>query len=92
MTELPAEPSPLRAVLDTNVYVSGTIMDALRTARFIVDAQGNCTGVVLSLEAWETLVSQLEDVEDLKMVRQRWASREERSGWPAPDQLQPSPR
>lgn len=64
-----------------------TVIDALTSARFIVDAQGKRTDVVLSLGAWETLVGQLEDLEDLSVIRQRWASREVRAGWPMLDQV-----
>jgi len=64
-----------------------TVIDALTSARFIVDAQGKRTDVVLSLGAWETLVGQLEDLEDLSVIRERWASPELRAGWPMLDQV-----
>ena len=57
------------------------ISDALESARYMVDPQGNRTDVVISfetwkklLEAWERLIERLEDQED-RAVLQEWLAR-----------------
>ncbi|MCP4572601.1 MAG: hypothetical protein GY838_09655 [bacterium] len=49
----------------------GTLLsEVLTSARYLVDAEGGKTGVVLSLSAWENLLLLLEDLDDREVVRQ----------------------
>ncbi len=51
------------------------VLDELfSSARYLVDAQGSRTDVVLSLLAWEKLLAWLEDVDD-RIIIQEWLPR-----------------
>jgi hypothetical protein len=65
-----------------------TLTEALASTRFIVNSQGQRTDVVLPLEAWEALMSWLEDLEDTAVVGERWADRKTRAGWPTLDEVE----
>ncbi len=46
-----------------------TALSALQDVQFIVDREGQQTGVFLSLDDWEALLDWLEDLEDRALVR-----------------------
>ncbi len=45
------------------------VMKALSSARYVINAEGNKTDIVLSLPIWEKLLEWLEDQEDRALVR-----------------------
>jgi len=59
-----------------------TWAEALAATRFIVDGQGQRTDVVLPLEAWQTLMNRLEDLEDQALVRD-WLARRRAAASPS---------
>jgi hypothetical protein len=42
-----------------------SVLEAMKSAQLIVGPEGKPTGVVLDMQAWESLLTMLEDVEDL---------------------------
>ena len=60
-------PEPTREVFNL-------LTEVLSSVRYLVDANGDKTDVVLSLSVWEKIWSWLEDVDD-RMVVQEWLPR-----------------
>ncbi len=54
--------------------VFNLLTEVLSSVRYLVDASGDRTDVVLSLSVWEKILSWLEDVDD-RMVVQEWLPR-----------------
>ena len=54
--------------------VASLLGEMLTSARYLVDAQGGRTDVVLSLAVWKSLLRMLEDLDDREVVRQ-WLPR-----------------
>lgn len=54
--------------------VFNLLAEVLSSVRYLVDASGDRTDVVLSLAVWEKILSWLEDVDD-RMVVQEWLPR-----------------
>jgi len=46
-----------------------TLPQALATVEFIINRHGKTSGVFLPLAAWETVLTALEDVEDIAVVK-----------------------
>jgi len=44
-------------------------MNMLNEVKFVVDQQGKPAAVQISIEAWESLLAYLEDIEDRKLVK-----------------------
>ena len=65
MTSLTPEPSK---------NVTRLLNEVLSSARYLVDAKGGKTDVVLSLSTWRNLLSLLEDLDDRAVVRE-WLPR-----------------
>jgi hypothetical protein len=69
------------------------VIEKLRTAQYVVDAQGQRTAVLLSVDAWMALLNWLEDVQDVEIARSALAEikaaggRPERAGWLAWDNI-----
>jgi hypothetical protein len=51
--------------------------DLMERVRFIVDPQGNQSGVLLNVEDWEQLLILLEDMEDAEEIQQARETDEE---------------
>ncbi len=58
-----------------------TVAELLHTARFVVDAEGKKTAVVLDVEAWEEILTLLEDLEDADELRRLHETDEEVISW-----------
>ena len=58
-----------------------TVAEALRSAQFLVDHDGKPTAVVLDIGVWEALLTALEDVEDIEIVRERMKNWRTKAGW-----------
>ena len=58
-----------------------TVAELLHTARFLVDAAGKKTAVVLDVEAWEEILTLLEDLEDADELRRLHETDEEVISW-----------
>jgi hypothetical protein len=54
--------------------ISELLKEVLSSARYLVNAQGGKTDVVLSLEAWQKILAWLEEVDDRAVV-QEWLPR-----------------
>ena len=54
--------------------VTSRLGDVVTSARYLVDARGGKTDVVLSWPVWESLLGMLEDLDDRDVVR-RWLPR-----------------
>ncbi len=65
MTVLTPEPSK---------EIFNLLTEVLSSVRYLVDASGDKTDVVLSLSVWEKMLSWLEDVDD-RIVVQEWLPR-----------------
>lgn len=46
------------------------VIEALQSAQFLVDANGQRIAVQLSLTAWETLLNWIEDLEDKAIIKE----------------------
>ncbi len=58
-----------------------TISEVLESVRFVVDRAGKPTAAVVDIEAWESFVQALEDLEDNHLLRERLAGWESKEGW-----------
>lgn len=58
-----------------------TVTEILQSVQFIVGQEGKPTAVVLDIETWEALLSMLEDVEDVQLVRDRLNNWQTKEGW-----------
>jgi hypothetical protein len=64
-----------------------TVMEALKSAQFVVDNSGRQTAVLLEIDAWEALIEWVEDVADTRLATQALAElemaggRPEKAGW-----------
>ena len=47
-----------------------SITEALKSVQFVVDSQGQRTGVLLNIQAWDALVNWIEDVTDTRIAVQ----------------------
>ena len=61
-------------VLTPEPKVSKLLNEVLSSARYLVDAQGSQTDVVLSLSVWKKILAWLEDLADRTVV-QEWLPR-----------------
>lgn len=59
------------ALVEHNVHQSTPLTEAVASARYMINASGDKTDVVLPLPVWEKLIEWLEDVEDRGLV-QTW--------------------
>jgi len=57
------------------------IVDMLRTAEFVVDAQGNKKAILLDYKIWEELLTLLEDWEDAEEIRRLREAGEDTIPW-----------
>ena len=63
------------------------VADKIKSAQYVVDAQGQPTAVLLSIEAWESLLEWMEDAEDSEIARRALAllktsgGRPDKAGW-----------
>ncbi len=68
-----------------------TMLEALESAQFVVNHQGQRTGVLLTLESWEMLVQLVEDAADAKTAANALSElndgRPETAGWLAWDDV-----
>jgi len=55
--------------------------ELLQSARFLVDAEGKRTAVLLDYPAWEELLSLLDDLEDAEEIRRLREAGEEAIPW-----------
>lgn len=55
--------------------------DLLQRVQFVVDARGNQSAVLLSVEDWEELLTILEDLEDAEEIRRARQESEEAVPW-----------
>jgi hypothetical protein len=61
-----------------------TVTEILKSMQFVVDREGKPTAALLDMSAWEALLSMLEDIEDIEVVRERmknWRSKENWTRW-----------
>ena len=57
------------------------VREMLKTAEFVVDAQGNKKAVLLDYEVWEALLTLLEDWEDAEEIRRLREADEPTLSW-----------
>lgn len=61
-----------------------SVKEILETVQFVVDQEGKPQAAMLSMQAWETLLVLLEDLDDRSIVRERingWRAKEGWSRW-----------
>lgn len=68
-----------------------TVSEILQSVQFIVGQEGKPTAVVLDIEAWEALLSMLEDVEDVQLVRDRLSNWQTKEGWTRLEEFEAEP-
>ncbi len=59
-----------------------TLTEALRSAQFVVDNNGQRNAVILDIQAWEKLITWIEDVTDIKISLQALSELQETGGRP----------
>jgi hypothetical protein len=60
------------------------VMRPLKDVKFLVDAEGKATAVVLDMAAWSALLNALEDTEDVCLARERlldWKTKRRWTAW-----------
>ena len=63
-----------------------TISEVFRSVQFVVDKRGERTAAVLDMQSWEAILSSLEEVEDVRLIRDRladWRTKETWTPWEA---------
>lgn len=60
-----------------------TIVDALQSAQFVVNDEGQRTAVLMDIKAWEKMIDWLETVIDTQIATQALAELESAGGRPA---------
>lgn len=64
-----------------------TVVEALKSAQFVVDHSGHRTAVLLTMQSWQSLLHWIEDVADSQdaaevlTALQRSGGRPEQAGW-----------
>ena len=58
-----------------------TIQDMLGTVRFVVHPDGRRTAVLIDMDAWEAILSLLQDLEDTEIVQERIKNWRTKEGW-----------
>lgn len=70
-----------------------TVADALQSAQFVVDKEGQRTAVILDIRSWEMLIGWIEDITDTKIASQALTElheaggRSRQAGWLAWDDI-----
>jgi hypothetical protein len=59
-----------------------TVIEALKSAQFVVDNSGHQTAVLLDIQSWEALLNWIEDMTDIKIVTQGLIELEAAGGHP----------
>ncbi len=59
-----------------------TIIDALKSAQYVVDQGGHKTAVLLDIRAWQTLIDWIENIADAKIAAQALTELEATGGRP----------
>ena len=58
-----------------------TAKEILQSVQFVFDQHGKPSGALLDMRAWESLLSLLEDAEDVELVRSRLHNWRTKEGW-----------
>jgi hypothetical protein len=70
-----------------------TVIEALKSAQFVVDNSGHQTAVILDIQSWEVLLNWIENITDIKIATQGLTEleaaggRPEQAGWPDWDDI-----
>lgn len=70
-----------------------TVIDALKSAQYVVDQQGHRTAVLLTMQSWQSLVQWIEDMADVHLAAEALTAlqaangRAEQAGWLAWDEI-----
>lgn len=59
-----------------------TIIEALKSAQFVVNNEGQQTGVLLDIQSWEALIDWIETISDTKLAKQALTRLEAEGGRP----------
>ncbi len=59
-----------------------TVIEALKSAQFVVDNSGHQTAVLLDIQSWEALLNWFEDMTDIKIATQGLTELEVAGGRP----------
>jgi len=59
-----------------------TVIEALRSAQYVVDEGGHKTAVLLNIKAWEALIDWIENIADTNIAIQALAELETAQGRP----------
>ena len=63
-----------------------TISEMFQSVQFMVDKRGERTAAVLDMQSWEAILSSLEEIEDVRLIRDRladWRTKENWTPWEA---------
>ena len=64
-----------------------TVIEALKSAQFVVDTSGRQTAVLLDIQSWEALLNWIEDITDIKIAThgltelEMTGGRPQQAGW-----------
>lgn len=58
-----------------------TVAEILQSVQFVVDREGKPTAAVIDISAWESFLDLLEDLEDIKLSRERLKGWRAKEGW-----------
>jgi len=59
-----------------------TVIEALKSAQFVVDNRGRQTAVLLDIQSWQALLDWIEDMTDIKVATQSLMELEAADGRP----------
>ena len=59
-----------------------TLTEALRSAQFVIDNEGKRNAVLLDIQAWEKLITWIEDITDIKISFRAFSELQEAGGRP----------
>jgi len=59
-----------------------TVIEALKSAQFVIDNSGHQTAVLLDIQSWEALLNWFEDITDIKIATQSLTELEVAGGRP----------
>jgi len=58
-----------------------TLTEILHSIQFVVDQDGNPTAAMLDMKAWNAFLSLLEDMEDTKLLQDRFKNWRTKKDW-----------
>ncbi len=65
-----------------------SINEAVESAQIVIGKDGKPSAVIIDIDVWETVLSALEDLEDMSLVRKRLRNWRAKTGWTSWDDIE----